>query len=183
MVGEKKIKISELIPDDKNFNKGSEFGQGLIEKSFQKFGAGRSILIDKNNRIIAGNKSTENYGSVGGEDVIVIESDGSQLIAVKRTDIDLDTPQGREMALADNATAKANIVWAEEVIAEEIGVEIAESWGVKVEKEINNNENKDLSDNLETNFRIEVICKDENQQEKLYNELIEKNYECRLLTL
>jgi len=127
---ENKIKVSELIPDDKNFNKGSEFGQGLIEKSFEKFGAGRSILIDKNNKIIAGNKSTENYGALGGQDVIVVESDGKQLIAVKRTDIDLDTAQGREMALADNATAKANIVWAEDIIAEELGVEVAESWGV-----------------------------------------------------
>lgn len=126
----KKIKISELIPDEKNFNTGSEFGGALIKKSFEKFGAGRSILIDKNNKIIAGNKSTENYGAGGGEDIIVVESDGSKLIAVKRTDIDLDTPEGREMALADNATAKANIVWAEDVIAETVGVEMAESWGV-----------------------------------------------------
>jgi len=130
MAKAEKIKVTDLIPDDKNFNKGSEFGQGLIEKSFEKFGAGRSILIDKNNKIIAGNKSTENYGALGGQDVIVVESDGKQLIAVKRTDIDLDTAQGREMALADNATAKANIVWAEDIIAEEIGVEVAESWGV-----------------------------------------------------
>ncbi len=127
---ENKIKVSELIPDDKNFNKGSEFGNSLISKSFEKFGAGRSILIDKNNKIIAGNKSTENYGAGGGEDVIVVESDGTKLIAVKRTDIDLDTPEGRELALADNATAKANIVWAEDVIASELGVEVGESWGV-----------------------------------------------------
>lgn len=40
----KKTKLSDLIPDDKNFNKGSEFGNQLIEKSFRKFGAGRSIL-------------------------------------------------------------------------------------------------------------------------------------------
>ena len=52
-------KISDLIYDDKNFNKGSEYGNSLIEKSLRKFGAGRSILIDKNNRIIAGNKSVE----------------------------------------------------------------------------------------------------------------------------
>lgn len=125
-----KIKISELIPDDKNFNKGSEYGNQLINKSFEKFGAGRSILIDKNNKIIAGNKSTENYGALGNEEVIIVESDGTKLVAVKRTDIDLDTPEGREMALADNATAKANIVWAEDVIAETVGVEMAESWGV-----------------------------------------------------
>lgn len=139
-----KMKVADLVPDDKNFNKGSEFGQGLIEKSFEKFGAGRSILIDKNNKIIAGNKSTENYGALGGQDVIVVESDGKQLIAVKRTDIDLDTPQGREMALADNATAKANIVWAEDIIAEEIGVEVAESWGIDMGKEIPEAEEDDF---------------------------------------
>ncbi len=141
---ENKIKVSELIPDDKNFNKGSEFGNSLISKSFEKFGAGRSILIDKNNKIIAGNKSTENYGAGGGEDVIVVESDGTKLIAVKRTDIDLDTPEERELALADNATAKANIVWAEDVIATELGVEVGESWGVDMGKEIPEAEEDDF---------------------------------------
>ncbi len=71
-------KIKELIQDDKNFNKGTEFGNSLIEKSFRKFGAGRSILIDKNNRIIAGNKSVENAMSIGIEDVQIIESDGTR---------------------------------------------------------------------------------------------------------
>jgi hypothetical protein len=60
-----KTKISDLIPDDKNFNKGSEFGNLLIEKSFRKYGAGRSILLDKNNRIIAGNKSVKNAAAIG----------------------------------------------------------------------------------------------------------------------
>jgi len=124
------IKISELIPDDKNFNKGSEYGNQLIQKSFSKFGAGRSILLDKNNRIIAGNKSTENFVAGGGENVIVVESDGKSLIAVKRMDIDLDTPQGRELALADNATAKANIVFDAELIVAEVGVAVCEEWGV-----------------------------------------------------
>lgn len=58
-------KIKDLIPDDKNFNRGSEFGNSLIEKSIRKFGLGRSILIDKNNRIIAGNKTVENAGAIG----------------------------------------------------------------------------------------------------------------------
>jgi hypothetical protein len=124
------IKLSDLIPDDKNFNKGSEYGNGLIEKSFSKFGAGRSILIDKNNRIIAGNKSVENAMSIGLDDVQIVESDGKRIIAVKRMDIDLDTPQGREMALADNASAKANIVFDAELIEAELGEATAVEWGV-----------------------------------------------------
>jgi len=95
MTKKENVKISELIPDDKNFNKGSEFGNSLIEKSFRKFGAGRSILLDKNNRIIAGNKSVENASAIGMEDVQIVESDGKRIIAVKRMDIDLDSPEGR----------------------------------------------------------------------------------------
>ena len=127
----KTVKLSDLTPDDKNFNKGSEFGASLIEKSFRKFGAGRSILIDKNNRIIAGNKSVENAMSIGIEDVQIVESDGTKIIAVKRTDIDLDTPQGREMALADNASAKANIVFDCELVEAELSEAVAVEWGVE----------------------------------------------------
>lgn len=134
MAKKQPTKISDLIPDDKNFNKGSEFGNSLIEKSFRKFGAGRSILIDKNNRIIAGNKSIENASAIGIEDLQVVESDGKRVIAVKRTDIDLDTDEGRELALADNATAKANIVFDAELVEAELGVAVCEEWGIELPK-------------------------------------------------
>jgi hypothetical protein len=41
----------------------------------------------------------------------------------------------------------------------------------------------DLSDSIKSLYRIEVICKDENEQETTYNKFIEQGYECRLLTL
>jgi hypothetical protein len=173
-----KVKAKDLIHDDKNFNKGSEAGAKLIKKSFEKFGAGRSILLDKNNRIIAGNKSVEFSGI---DDVQIIESDGTKLIAVKRTDIDLDTPLGREMALADNASAKANIVFDAELIEAELGEAVCVEWGV-AEKKINADD-EDLSDTIKNLYRIEVSCQDEEHQENTYNKLIEQGYECRLLTL
>jgi len=128
----KKDKLSALHFDDKNFNLGSEIGNKYMDQSFSKFGAGRSILVDKNNNIIAGNKSAEKYGEQGGEDIIIVETTGDQMVVVKRTDVDLNTPQGREMALADNATAKANIVWAEDIIAAEMGAATAATWGVEI---------------------------------------------------
>lgn len=54
---EQTIDINELKQDNHNFNKGTEAGGKLMEKSFRELGAGRSILVDKNGRIIAGNKS------------------------------------------------------------------------------------------------------------------------------
>jgi ParB-like chromosome segregation protein Spo0J len=60
-----------------------------------------------------------------------------------------------------------------------------EAWGLDMPIfDTDNNENyNDLSDKIKNDFRIEIILKDEEQQEKTYNELIEKGYECRLLTL
>jgi len=126
----KRANIKELIPDDRNFNRHSEYGMSLLEKSVGKFGMGRSILLDRNNRIIAGNGITETAGQLGIEDVEIVETDGTKIVAVKRTDIDLDTPQGREMALADNATNKANLKWDKEAIEVALGAEIAEGWGI-----------------------------------------------------
>ena len=34
------------------------------------------------------------------EDVIIIETTGNELVAVKRNDIDLDTKEGRELAFS-----------------------------------------------------------------------------------
>lgn len=128
-------KIDQLTPDDRNLNKHTEYGSSLLEKSVAQFGLGRSILIDKNNRIIAGNGITETAGALGLEDVLVVETTGDKLVAVKRTDIDLDSKEGRELALADNATAAANLAWDEDKVAELAEeYEIApEDWGVNLD--------------------------------------------------
>ena len=133
-----KNKITDLKFDNKNFNKGTEYGKKLMEKSLSKFGAGRSILIDKNNRIIAGNKTTENFGELGLEDVKIVETDGRTLVAVKRNDIDLDTPEGREFALADNQTAKSNIDFDFDILEDELGEQTLQEWGLEPIEESEN---------------------------------------------
>lgn len=133
----KTVSIDQLIPDDKNFNKGTEFGSHLMDESLRKFGLGRSILIDKNNRIIAGNKTAEKAGELGFDKVVVVETDGNTLVAVKRKDVDLDSQKGRELALADNATGKANLSWDEEMILgamDELPDFNPENWGIKLDE-------------------------------------------------
>jgi len=150
----KKAKIGELIPDDKNFNRHSEYGMRLLEKSVGKFGMGRSILIDRDNRIIAGNGITEIAGALGIEDVRVIDTDGTEIIAVRRNDISLDTPRGREMALADNATSAADLKWDKELILEELGQEIAEGYGVSLGQALEDMEDEEPEDATELVVRF-----------------------------
>ena len=181
----KEGKIADLIQDDRNLNKGTEEGRKLIEKSLRKFGAGRSVLIDKNNRIIAGNKTHENAEAIGMDDVIIVETDGKKLVAVKRTDIDLDSPEGREMALADNATVKADLIWDTDQmdsVAEDYGIDLDE-WNVDTEEKGTNSSPSDISGNFQFEYKVEISCVDERDQERVYNEMKERGYECRILIL
>lgn len=125
----KRIKISELTPDDINANKGTQRGSGMLEKSLRDYGAGRSVLVDKSGRIIAGNKTIEAAGSIGLDEAVLIETDGTQVIVVKRTDLDLDSPQGRGLAIADNRVAEVGLDWDMEAL-EKIGEELdlGEFW-------------------------------------------------------
>lgn len=122
-------KISDLKFDDKNFNKHTEYGMSLLEKSLQEFGAGRSILVDKNNRVIAGNGILEAAGQAGIEDIEVIETAGDKLVVVKRTDIDLDSKKGREMAYADNQTGAVDLAWDFDKIESVFDEEDLNKWG------------------------------------------------------
>ena len=112
-------KLSELIPDHANANKGTERGRYALEASLRQYGAGRSILLDKNGRIIAGNKTAEVAADVGLDDVIVVQTDGKQIVAVQRTDLDIDSPEGRGLAYADNRVGELSLEWdAEQVLAD-----------------------------------------------------------------
>ena len=111
MAEEKVIDIEELAQDTYNFNRGNEQGQQLMERSFKELGAGRSILLDRNGNIIAGNKSQKAAIAAGIKRVRVIETTGDELVAVKRTDVDIDTAEGRKMAYLDNLTTQVNLTW------------------------------------------------------------------------
>lgn len=118
--------ISDLRFDDKNMNDHTEYGMALIEKSLRDFGAGRSILIDKNNNIIAGNGVVEAAGNIGLEDMKIVETTGDKIVAVKRTDIELNSKAGRGLAMADNATSGADLSWNKgniEEVSEEFDID------------------------------------------------------------
>lgn len=176
MAEEKVLNIEELQQDDKNFNAGTEEGQRMMEKSFSELGAGRSILIDKNGKIIAGNKSQQAAIAAGIKKVRVIETTGDELVAVKRTDIDINSKKGREMALADNATTKVNLVFDHvELEKEMFECDLdPNEWGVP---------HLAPDENEEHEYQVIVDVDNEKEQEKLYNRLTKQGYECKIITM
>lgn len=188
-------KITDLRQDDRNANSHKERGKELLQKSLHELGAGRSVLADANNVLIAGNNTVETAISEGITKTIVVETTGDTLVVVKRTDLDLNDPgeagrKARQMALIDNAAALEGIEWdveAVQEIEEQWGFE-AQEWGVEFGGEENDlpdssGNTKDLSNDIDSSFRVEVECISEREQEKLFNDLTNQGYKCRLLTL
>jgi len=95
--------INNLKSDHKNARKRTDRSAKLIAESLQRYGAARSIVIDEDNRILAGNGTIEGAKQAGIKNVRVIETDGSEIIAVKRTGLTEDEKVG--LALADNRTS------------------------------------------------------------------------------
>lgn len=110
--------IDDLTPDDRNANKGTPRGQYMVQHSLEQYGAGRSILVDKHGKIIAGNKTTQAAQEMA-LPVRVVQSDGRELIVVQRTDLDLDNDAAaRALAVADNRASEVGLEWDAEVLGE-----------------------------------------------------------------
>lgn len=176
------VKISDLKPDDRNNNKGTQYGQHLVEQSISKFGAGRSILIDRDGKIIAGNKFIENAGALGFEEVIVIPTDGKRIVAVQRTDVELDSAFGREMAIADNATAVADIEFDQDIVgqlADEFDID-PHDWGIDFDP----GEVKQEDPAGGSAAEMQIIVKSRNGGGDLYSlvaELQGRGFDCNLI--
>lgn len=107
-------KITDYQPDPANPNAHSERGVQMLDDSLSIVGLGRSIVVDKNGVVLAGNSTQERAVDQGFEDAIEIESDGTRLIVVKRTDLDLnDDPdqKARKLTFYDNRAAELGIRW------------------------------------------------------------------------
>ena len=155
------VDIRDIIPDDHNFNAGTEKGREMIEKSFRELGAGRSILLDKNNRIIAGNKSQQAAIATGITKVRIVDTEGDEIVAVRRRDVDLDSKVGRELAFADNATQQVSLAWDEAELqqaAQDYGLDIDE-WGVELPETANttDEQNADEDDFDEKKDPVQAI--------------------------
>lgn len=107
------VKLTDLTPDDQNANQGTLRGEQLLNSSLERLGAGRSVLLDRNGKLIAGNKTQGRAVDLGFEDAIVVHTDGTKIVAVMRDDLDLDEPGGkaRELAIADNRVGEVNLAW------------------------------------------------------------------------
>jgi len=185
--GAESIKLKDLLPDTRNANKGTERGQQMVENSLRKFGAGRSILIDRKGRIIAGNKTVENAGAIGLDDVIVVKTDGTKLVAVQRTDLDLENDtRAQELAIADNRAGQVSLNWDTDVL-KSLDCDLSQFWTTTElealfpadEDEKNKLKNLDQDDDLR--YQVIIDCSSESEQTSMLDRFEQEGLKCKPL--
>ena len=167
------MNIKEIKPNPNNprLIKDHKFKQ--LVKSIQDFPQMlelRPIVIDENNMVLGGNMRLKACIEAGLTDVPVIHANN------------LSEAQKKEFIVKDNVGYGE---WDWDDLANNWDAEELTQWGLDIPNfdVIDEKEQIDLSDKLKSEFKIEIICKSEEEQEQTYNKLIEQNYECRLLTL
>lgn len=71
-------RLADLKPDPKNARKHGERNIGMLERSLERYGAARSIVVDEDGQIIAGHGVVEAAANVGIEKVRPVEADGAR---------------------------------------------------------------------------------------------------------
>lgn len=127
--------------------------------------------------------------AVSGEDNVIVEGHGRLMaclelgiesVPIIRLD-DLSEEQRRAYGLVHN-----KLTMNSGFDLEKLNLELRSIDSIRMEKfdfKLNdlNPEKKDLSDTLEESFLIEIDCKDEIEQETLFQEFLERGLKCRAI--
>lgn len=135
---------NEIKFDERNYRKHSDRNKALIKKSLEELGAGRSVVIDADDTLVAGNGVYEQAQKLK-MPVRVVETDGSELVVVKRTDIHTQDEKRRKLALADNAASDLS-EWDVPIIDTDWAKDVLADWGVELPEVVNEDGLKDLLD-------------------------------------
>lgn len=147
--------MNEIKFDKRNYRKHNDKNKKLIKKSLQECGAGRSIIIDNEGEIIAGNGVYEQAQKLGLKTKIV-ETDGSELVVVKRTDLKTDDEKRKALAVMDNSTSDTS-EFDLELLTADFSVDELSDFGIELPEE--EEEQKKEVKEVEVPDEVENRCK------------------------
>ena len=137
-------------------------------KDFPKMLEIRPIVVNDEMVVLGGNMRLKACKEVGLKEIPIIKA------------ADLTEEQQREFIIKDNVGFGE---WDWDLIANEWDAEPLDDWGLDVKHfEVEKND-VDLSDQIKDVYEIIITCDNETEQEKTFEELTKKGYECRVLTL
>lgn len=164
------IKQVRPNPDNPRFIKGNKF-EKLVKsiKEFPQMLDLRPIVVNQDMIVLGGNMRLKACEEAGLKEVPIIFADN------------LTPEQEKEFIIKDNSSFGE---WDWDLLANEWNTDQLADWGLDIPNfDTDIEDEKDLSDQLEQSFKIEIDLESEDEQEKMYNQLINDGYKCRILTL
>ena len=177
------IDTGELIPYTNNPKEHPDEQVKKIASSIKNYGWDQPIVVDGDGEIIKGHGRLQAAELLGLDEVPVIRREN------------LTDAEAKAARIADNKTAESP--WSDDLLGAEL--EFLESSPIDIDTlGFDDDELDDLLDDLgdgmpepadETSlglyaeFEVIVDCEDESHQERVFNELTQEGYECRLNSL
>ena len=152
--------------------------------NFRKMLSLRPMVVDEDWNILGGNMRYQALCRLRDEGIEGFTEDIPDEWV--KQDTTLSAAEKREFVIKDNQQRGRND-W--DALANEWDDEELREWDVDMDwfdedvENLDTGDMPDLSDKIQNEFKIEISCEDEQQQQDLYNKLIEEGYECRILTL
>ena len=188
------MKLSDLKPNEGQIEGVPSNPRTITEDDFEKLKKSlvnfrkmlslRPMVVDEDWNILGGNMRYQALCRLRDEGVEGFTEDIPDEWV--KQDTTLSAAEKREFVIKDNQQRGRND-W--DALANEWDDEELRKWDVDMDwfdEDVENLEPgdmPDLSDKIQNEFKIEISCEDEQQQQDLYNKLIEEGYECRILTL
>tara|TARA_R100000700_G_scaffold28688_1_gene35538 strand:+ start:220 stop:726 length:507 start_codon:yes stop_codon:yes gene_type:complete len=164
-----KVKIAELNPAEYNPRRMTNKQYEDLRNSLEKFGLVDPIIINSDNTVVGGHQRLR-----------IMREMGAELVPVVRVNLSKEDEKELNIRLNKNSGE-----FDLDILANNFEVDELKDWGFK-DIELGFNTDKiqtDLSDSIELQYKIEVDVTSEKEQEQLYNDLTNKGYICRILTL
>ena len=120
------IHIKDLVPDPANTRQHNPRNIGMVEDALQKVGFARSVVIDEDNVLLAGNGVIEACAQAGITRVQVVEADGETVVAVRRRNL---TPEQKVLlSILDNRGSDLSSWNLEELAKKAAEVDLSLAW-------------------------------------------------------
>ena len=177
-----RLKVADLSGDPANARKHDERNIGSIVASLKRFGQQKPIVVDSSRVVRAGNGTLEAARLLGWTEIdcVVTDLKGSEATAY---------------AVADNRTAEL-ASWDDDVLAATLNGLLADDADLLAAAGFDEAELAELlelsgdstpdqpppENKYSEQYGVIVICSDEPEQERVFNELQGSGYNCRVVT-
>ena len=175
--------LKDLRQDPRNARQHTERNLAMISDSLELVGAGRSLVIDEDATILAGN-ATQRQALARGMKLRVVDADRDTIVAVRRRDL---TPEQKaQLAVFDNRAAEL-AGWNAEILRDVLPTagDAARFWTpAELHALLQEDEPEPAGDAGPVKVGqcgVIVLCENETEQERVYSALIAEGYTCRVV--